>query len=682
MILILFAARIAKSQNYFQEKRLNTDSLVQLLDKATGKERISVLCLLANQLRLDHAEQAVPYAEEAYRMAMQSDDPRIELRATHALALAYHHTGDYAKAVRYGLDAYDEAKALHDTNLIFQVGQCIVLSYLYSFNQEMAIRYAFNILDNLDSWSHPAQQFEKSIRIGWIYMMSGHYREAIPYYLETERYAFMTDRVQPEKIALNYSHIANCYLHLAKNDSAKIYLDTCEKYCVAHRVDFSDFALELKGDYFVSMGEYDSALACFSQMVMAARQKGNLLDWASNLFMIGETCKLSGNTIRAVEAYLEAIEKATMLAENRIYFLDTNKTIESWYTPEQIVPHYMERVGLRIQDQAHTALYEIYKSRDDSHNALIHLEMKNIASNRLKELDKQKDVMEINTRYETERKEQQLQLLSSEYELNAVKLEQTRYFLFGLAGFIILALSVTILLIRQSRMKTIQDKTILEQRLLRAQMNPHFLFNSLSNIQGYMLENDALKANHYLSRFARLVRNILENTSRDNVSMQQEISTIENYIELQKIRYEGKFDYEINVDEDIDPESTFIPPMLAQPFIENAIEHGIRHLPSKGMITITISPYQSSQLHTCHLLCFEITDNGVGREQSAILEQPNNNSHRPMATSITRDRLRVLGHKVKRGLRKEIGMEINDLRDEQGKVCGTHVSLVIPFEIK
>ncbi len=118
---------------------------------------------------------------------------------------------------------------------------------------------------------------------------------------------------------------------------------------------------------------------------------------------------------------------------------------------------------------------------------------------------------------------------------------------------------------------------LLKQRLLRSQMNPHFIFNSLSGIQNFIVTEKSTKASIYLSKFATLVRNILDSSVKEYVTLEKEIATIENYLELQKVRYAGKFEFSIKTDDAIDPESTMIPPMLAQPFIENAIEHGIVH---------------------------------------------------------------------------------------------------------
>jgi LytS/YehU family sensor histidine kinase len=323
----------------------------------------------------------------------------------------------------------------------------------------------------------------------------------------------------------------------------------------------------------------------------------------------------------------------------------------------------------------------------DDKNTLKHLEAFNQVTAKYREIERNMEVMEMNTRYETERKESQIQLLTKENELNAIKLEQTRYYLFALGGFILLTVLAAILLIRQNHMKAGQDKLMLEQRLLRAQMNPHFLFNTLSNIQSYMLENDMGKAHHYLSRFAKLMRNILDNSSLEFISLKQEISTMENYLEIQKIRFPDKFDYVIESDPGIDPEITFIAPMLAQPFIENAIEHGLRYRQKKGNIRIRIvldadGSHGVKPVDKTGLVFFEVTDDGIGREQSEKMEMGRHKDHRPMATSITRERLRILGKKVNRRMRSKIHLEIKDLYNESGNPSGTVVRFGVPFELK
>jgi sensor histidine kinase YesM len=155
----------------------------------------------------------------------------------------------------------------------------------------------------------------------------------------------------------------------------------------------------------------------------------------------------------------------------------------------------------------------------------------------------------------------------------------------------------------------------MQQRLLRSQMNPHFLFNSLASIQNFIIKEKPSLASDYLGRFSKLMRQILNSTAVEYVPLEEEISSIENYLALQKVRYRDMFDYTLEVDEEIDTETTRIPPMLAQPFIENAIEHGILHKGSKGNIGVRFN------LENDQVRVFEVEDDGIGREKAQELLQ-------------------------------------------------------------
>jgi len=274
---------------------------------------------------------------------------------------------------------------------------------------------------------------------------------------------------------------------------------------------------------------------------------------------------------------------------------------------------------------------------------------------------------ELQVRYETEKKDRQLQTLSEENRYRELQLKQTRTFLLGLGGMLLLILLMGIILFRQNRIKSQQKTILLEQRLLRSQMNPHFIFNSLASIQGFMIEKDTKSASRYLSKFAKLIRNILDNSSEEFVSLDKELSTIENYLELQKVRYQGKFDYIISLSEDLPTEDLLIPPMLAQPFIENAIEHGIKHKQEKGNIEVSFSMKDN-------MILFEVIDDGVGREKAREFEYSIKKDHRSMATSITRERLENLNKKLK----QKIKLEIIDLKGKSGEAIGTKVIFDLP----
>jgi sensor histidine kinase YesM len=227
---------------------------------------------------------------------------------------------------------------------------------------------------------------------------------------------------------------------------------------------------------------------------------------------------------------------------------------------------------------------------------------------------------------------------------------------------------LAIVLIRQNRMKSAHQALILEQKLLRSQMNPHFIFNTLASIQNFILQEDPDKASKYLSKFSKLVRNILDNSVEEFVTLDSEISTVENYLELQKMRYAGKFDYSLRLDEKINTEEIYLPPMLCQPFIENALEHGIKHKEGNGKIDISLNLDDRG-------LVFRIADNGVGRERAKEIETSQQNTHRSMATGITIERLKILNKRSG----KKITFEITDLKDDLGNALGTKVTFLFPL---
>ena len=210
--------------------------------------------------------------------------------------------------------------------------------------------------------------------------------------------------------------------------------------------------------------------------------------------------------------------------------------------------------------------------------------------------------------------------------------------------------------------------TELEQKLLISQMNPHFIFNSLSAIQSFMYNNNPEEAGNYLSHFSRLVRLILENSRSESISLSNEVQTIKLYLMLQKLRFTDKFDYQITVSPNIDPKAVFIPPMLAQPFIENSIEHGIMHKPTEGFIHVDFSISHN-------IVTIAVTDDGIGLSKAQELNK-NKKNHISYATSITKERIENL--RATWG-KQRIGIDIADLSTNEGKT-GTKVTVTVPYK--
>ena len=353
-----------------------------------------------------------------------------------------------------------------------------------------------------------------------------------------------------------------------------------------------------------------------------------------------------------------------MINRNSLYRYDSLKYIVSYgielYKPIGILEQ--KEMIWNMGRWLYAALYRISLKKGIEANALKYLTAYSAAKDTMHILDLHRESMELQTRYESERKDQQIMSLAKENEWRESRLRLNRIFLFSLAGFIILIIMMGIILIRQNRIREQQNIIILKQKLFRSQMNPHFIFNSLSSIHHFMLNEDSQKAASYLSRFSKLIRAILHSSGEEYTKLSNEISTIENYLELQKLRFPDKFDFEIHVNEDIDADTIIIPAMIIQPFVENAIEHGVRNKASKGNVTVSFNLNDD-------ILQINVEDNGIGREKAMELLTAQGKAHKSMSTNIICDRIRVLN----KTLKKKISLEIIDLKDVQGDPRGTRV---------
>ncbi|MBG0782487.1 MAG: histidine kinase [Bacteroidales bacterium] len=236
--------------------------------------------------------------------------------------------------------------------------------------------------------------------------------------------------------------------------------------------------------------------------------------------------------------------------------------------------------------------------------------------------------------------------------------------IFLIGGFVGL---IWFLRMRDVKMKW--QNTDLNQQLLRLQMNPHFIFNSLTSIQNYIYSNQTHLAGQYLSDFARLIRLILENSRHECVSLEKEIETISLYMKLQKLRFTEKIGFSIKVDPAIDTEITYVPPMMAQPFLENALEHGIKNNIREGVIEV-------SYVLVDNKIRFELRDNGIGIVTSKSLKTDDQaDQHESLSIAICRERIQLLEKKTK----TRIPFNVDEII-EDGLVKGTRVAFEIPLK--
>ncbi len=263
--------------------------------------------------------------------------------------------------------------------------------------------------------------------------------------------------------------------------------------------------------------------------------------------------------------------------------------------------------------------------------------------------------------------------ISTKKDYSTLLLGSMIFLLVGLASYLI-----SRRIIKQNRRREDERRknevkmAELELQALRSQMNPHFIFNSLGAILLYMQTNEKKMAEKYLTKFAKLMRMFLESSKSKFISFKEELELLSLYTELEKLRFEEKFDYEIKIDDRIDKNGLTLPSMLLQPFVENAINHGLYHMKAgNGLLKIKATPSKNNVIVT-------IEDNGVGRAKAREIREQSLKKHRSRATEIITERIQVL----KKEKNIDIDIRYEDLYAEEGCASGTKVTITIPKLLK
>jgi hypothetical protein len=236
-----------------------------------------------------------------------------------------------------------------------------------------------------------------------------------------------------------------------------------------------------------------------------------------------------------------------------------------------------------------------------------------------------------------------------------------------------LVIGITYAIVQYYRKQSIiaQRMVELEGNALRANMNPHFVFNALNAIHDFIANSDERSAHLYLGKFAQLIRRILDQSRRNYISLEEELITLKLYLELENMRFEHKFDCQITIADNIMPYDIELPPMLIQPYLENAVRHGLMNLGQPGIIAVKFEQ-QGNQLKCT------ITDNGVGRKKAVEISSKRLKNHRSAGMEITLKRVELLNQQ--HANEKYVGVEIIDLTDEHGNATGTQVTILLPIK--
>lgn len=409
-------------------------------------------------------------------------------------------------------------------------------------------------------------------------------------------------------------------------------------------------AHNILGMVYKKQGSFNLASSNFNQALVYYEATSNKEKIAAVYHNVGTIFKEEKKYATALNYLNRSIEIRTQYgSKNQIY--QTYRTIADLYkeinNPRKSLEYmelYINYLDSNTTLQAATKIAELSESyRSDQRERL------------------------INAQADSLRRQQQEKVLTST-KLENSQLRNNFQMYIILAFMIIVVLAGVIIFYRWNQSNIVQQQREAEmsQTLLRAQMNPHFVFNAMSVIQSYIYENDTVNSSKFLVNFSRLMRLILENSPKEFIQIATEVEILEKYLVMQKLRFEDRFKFDIYTDELLFEENALIPPMITQPFIENAIEHGQLHTIEGGFIKVSF-------VKDGNMLVIKIIDNGIGRKGSKVKKK--SSAHKSMAMDITSERIKNLNKKYK----SEGSMVVEDY--DKVLETGTKVVISLPYTI-
>ncbi len=562
--------------------------------------------------------------------------------AYNQLGRRYRDISQYTKAINLHQRALELATECDNVEL--KVYSLNMLGVIYSRMDAIksALDYYQEALALAESVKNRSQGIKRSINvslngIGNIYRKLGRYTLAIEKFSESLK--LEEDLGNKLGLAINHQNIGECYEAQDKLEEAlenfQISLTynnqinsergriIC-KYSIAH--------------VYVHMRKNEEAQHILETTLKKARQLGDQK-------IISEVLINLGVALLEQKKYKEA----------DIRLKESLKIAQEYKLPEQIIDACKPLSRLWERQGVYKKAFQYYqqaKSLESEITNTFNLSYVN----------------DLTSRYEAEKRTNVLQALSTENELYKTKLRKNQTTLL-IGGFALALLAgIFYILYRQYQLKNDKKLLTLEQTMLRSQMNPHFLFNSLNSIKLYIINNEKKNAVHYLNKFSKLVRKILEASSLKEISLADELETVELYMNIENIRFSDEINFNVSIDDNIDVHTVKIPSLILQPFLENALWHGLSSKEGEKNIDLQVSR------STGNFIDISITDNGVGRDASEIIKKNRVLKRKSVGIAITKERLANFA----KDYQNTFDVTINDLFDKDNNAIGTRVVLHIP----
>lgn len=625
---------------------LPTNQLEQKLKRQKDPlQRLYMIDQLASHYAYTNIRRAQELLAEEYRLLQRLDEPDYELSYHLNTATIENQLYNYENAEQHFVQAIEiledrgTAKQLAEAYIDY-AGTCMNLEKM-----DDASEYLEKAGRTLRNFPDERLLPRITCREGYMNLHYSNYSKAIELLLEADksitRLQFPLELKDYYFLTLIHSGLGKVY---ERNDddekSVRSYLKVvrmCEEMGMRSRLSWHYLNV---GNGYMALEDYENAECYFKKAIDIADDSSQQAR-ASAYANMGYCALEKEEYLRAIELF-DLAERLYKDKSEQDFYNFSN--IESWrgrlYVElaeyDRAMQHFLRAFEYAQQIQEYKQLSNVckdmaslYAELGEFRNAyeyqLLHSRME---EHYLEQLEKRKQ-LELEIKYEAEKKRQEAELL---------RLQATR----------------------------------LQLKALRAQMNPHFMYNALNSIQNYITSNEISSAAKYLAKFAKLMRQSLDYSDLEIISLEKELEFLEDYLYInEKLRFEGRLKYEISVDDEIEEDILGVPTMIVQPYVENAIEHGLR-TKKDGVIKVKFT-----LLDDDNILCI-VEDNGIGREKARLLREKDAQyqNHRSRGTNITEKRLQILHHSKGNG----VFVKTIDLMNARTKEpCGTRVEIQIPI---
>ena len=643
LLLIFFSiGQFCTSQN------AEVDSLIRLAEEIEGIEKAKLYNDVAEIFLGYDPGMSLKYAEKAYEISAEEgsiDDAYYSLLFA---GNAYSTIGQHHKAVETHLHSLEKYGTSVSSAKLAQLHNQLGSAYQNTKNYDEAIKHLLSALKILEQLK--GEQVTKSVKrltittntsIGTLFSRLKNYPKALDHYKKAMDMCKLTNdssnmMILHNNIGITYEERGAYQLAIDNYFAASLLAERFGSKNIVARISLNISLV------YVLIDDYVKALDFGQKALSLAEETSDQYSYTFSLSTVGHIYLLMNKPDLAIGYLEQGIELAK--ANNYADILGQGYDYLSQY--------YAAIGNFKRAYETRGDYFAINDSLNDSE----------IASR----------VAELQTKYETEKKEQEIVLLTKDTEIKDLKIKRQNAFTYLLVGLVVLIFIIGLLWFGRLKEKQKREKTELEkinleteQKLLRAQINPHFMFNALNSVQSYISANDNLKAMSYLAKFSQLMRNILENSRKVMITVEEEVNTLSLYMELEAMRFKDAFEFEVKVSVSIVPSRTYIPPMLIQPFVENSIKHGFRNLDRKGRLMIDFFAMNG-------VLSCKIEDNGIGRIKAQEQDRNTNIYHKSLGMLVIRERLMALS----KARKVKAKCEIEDLE------TGTRVLMDMPFEVE